>query len=220
MDGVLAALRRRRTTMLLVSLAYFAALLALGVLFFLRGVGGAAAWVLAALCVAGYLLLARPMRGRYIAAVREAVIRYAVCGGIEDLSYAPKGGISISCVQDAGLFSGLRPGAFMSREYVAGRSGPIRVEAADVTFSIAEEGRNAMFSGLLMNLARRVAAPGGGPGGRYRRPEAPRTPAGAGGGPGGADSRQPVPSLRRRGADGAAAGAVSGRSHQSPAQRR
>lgn len=151
-DSTLAALRRRRTTVLLLSLVYFVVLLALGVLFFLRGMGGVAAYVLAALCAAGYLLLVRPMRGRYTAAVREAVIRYTVCGGIEDLSYAPKGGIPTLYVRDVGLFEGIRPGAFMSREYVSGRSGPIRVEAADVTFPIVEEGRNAMFSGLLMDL--------------------------------------------------------------------
>lgn len=144
------ALSRRRTRMLLVNLAYFLVLLALGVLFFLKGAGGTAAYALLVLCVAGYLLLVRPLRGRYAAAVRETVIRQTVGAGLDGLSYAPKGGVTAQAVQV--FFPAVNPGAFMSREHVTGHAGPIRAELADVTFPISEGGRNAMFSGAFVEL--------------------------------------------------------------------
>lgn len=148
----LAALRRKHTDVLLLNLLYFLALLVLGVLFFLKGFGGMAAYVLAVLCVVGYLFLVRPMQKRYVSAVRESVLRHTVCAGLEGLTYQPKGGVTAEDVQASGLFSIIRPNAFMSREHITGQTGPVQVELADVTFPIVENGLNAMFSGAFLEL--------------------------------------------------------------------
>lgn len=148
----LAALRRRHTGVLLLNLLYFLALLALGILFFLKGFGGMAAYVLAALCVVGYLFLVRPMQKRYVSAVREAILRHTVCAGLDGLTYQPKGGVTAEDVQAAELFSIIRSNAFISREHITGQAGPVRVELADVTFPIVENGLNAMFSGAFVEL--------------------------------------------------------------------
>lgn len=152
MDESLAALRRRHTGILLVNLLYFLVLLTLGVLFFLKGAGESAAYALAVLCAAGYLLLVRPAQKRYTSAVREAVIRHAVCAELDDFSYDPKDGAAAAAVQAAGLFSGIPSGAFVSREHTAGRTGSIQAELADVTFPIVEDGLNTMFSGAFLEL--------------------------------------------------------------------
>ncbi len=148
----LAALQRRHKSLLLMNLLYFLTLLALGVLFFLKGFGGAAAYVLAALCAAGYLLLVRPAQKRYAGEVREALLRHTVCAGLDGLTYEPKGGVTAEDVQASGLFPAIRPNAFVSREHITGQAGPVRVELADVTFPIAENGLNAMFSGAFVEL--------------------------------------------------------------------
>lgn len=148
----LTALRRRHTGVLLLNLLYFLTLLALGILFFLKGFGGVAAYALAALCAAGYLLLVRPARNRYIAAVREAILRHTVCAGLDGLAYQPKGGVAAEDVQASELFSISHLDAFMSREHITGQAGPVRVKLADVTFPIVENGLNAMFSGAFVEL--------------------------------------------------------------------
>lgn len=148
----LTALRRKHTRVLLLSLLYFLALLALGTAFFLKNFGGAGAYILAALCAAGYLLLVRPAQKRYTGAVREAVLRHSVCAGLDGLDYQPKGGVAAEDVQASGLLAVIRPDAFVSREHITGRAGPVGVELADVTFPIAENGMNAMFSGAFVEL--------------------------------------------------------------------
>lgn len=148
MERALKELRRRRVWMLLANLAYFLALLAVGAAVFLgNGAGGG---LLAAVCVAGYLLLVRPMRQRYVAGVRREILCRTVCAPLTDVCYAPKEGVEAETVRE--VFPMADDGAFMSREHITGRTGSLRAEAADVTFPIREEGRRAMFSGALVRL--------------------------------------------------------------------
>lgn len=149
MERALKELRRQRTRMLLVNLAYFLALLAVGGAVFLGNSSGG--WLLAAACVAGYLLLVRPARQRYVSAVRREVLCRVVCAPLTDVRYEPGEGVGAEAVREA--FPTLAEGgAFMSREHITGQAGALRVEAADVTFPILEEGRRAMFNGALMRL--------------------------------------------------------------------
>ena len=137
---------------MLLNLAYFLALLALGTLIFLKGMGGAA-YLAAAVCVAVYLLAVRPVSRRYTAAVREAVLRYGVCGDLTDICYEPKCGVTAEQVRAGGLMPASTRRSFMSREHLTGRSGTLSVELADVTYPIVENGLNAMFSGAFVQLS-------------------------------------------------------------------
>ena len=66
MKEAVQTLKRQRVRMMLVNLAYFIVLLILGVLLFLKNAGGGAiGYLLIAACLAGYLLLVRPMSRRY-----------------------------------------------------------------------------------------------------------------------------------------------------------
>ena len=79
MTEAVQTLKRQRVRMILVNLAYFMVLLLLGVLLFLQNdAAGVTGYLLVAACLAGYLLLVRPMSKRYVNAVREAILRYAV----------------------------------------------------------------------------------------------------------------------------------------------
>lgn len=149
MTEAMQTLKRQRVRMMLLNLAYFLALLALGTLIFLKGMGGVA-YLLAAACVAVYLLAIRPVSRRYTAAVREAILRYTVCGELTDFRYAPKEGVAAELVRASGLAG--TPKTFMSREHVTGRSGTMEVEMAGVTFPVVEDGLNAMFSGAFLRL--------------------------------------------------------------------
>lgn len=152
MKEALQALKRRRVRMMLVNLAYFLVLLALGVLIFLKNAGGGVGLVLVAACLAGYLLLVRPMSRRYTAAVRDAVIRHTVCGELSGCDHRPESGVSPERVRACGLISASSQRTFMSREHVTGMCGTMQVELADVTFPIVEDGRNAMFNGAFVEL--------------------------------------------------------------------
>lgn len=150
MEEALRILRRRRVRMILVNLAYFLVLLGLGVLLFLKGTGSWAAYLLVAACVAGYLLLVRPLRQRYLGQVRQEILSRTVCGALTEVRYAAREGVAADRVR--GVFSMAGADAFMSREHLAGRMGSMEAELADVTFPIVEEGRNAMFSGVFLQL--------------------------------------------------------------------
>lgn len=152
MTEAVQALRRQRMRMMLVNLVYFIVLLLLGVLLFLKNAAaGTAGYLLAAACLAGYFLLVRPMSRRYVNAVREAILRYAVCAELTGLEYRPKSGVAAEAVRACGLVPASAD-AFVSREHVAGNCGTMAVEMADVTFPIIEDGRNAMFSGAFVRL--------------------------------------------------------------------
>ncbi len=152
MTEAVQALKRQRVRMILVNLAYFLVLLLLGVLLFLKNAAaGAAGYLLAAACLAGYLLLVRPMSKRYVNAVRATVLRYAVCAELTDFDYRSKGGAAAETVRGCGLVPASAD-TFMSREHVAGKCGTLAVEMADVTFPIIEDGHNAMFNGAFVQL--------------------------------------------------------------------
>ncbi len=149
MREALESLRRRRAGVLLLNLAYFLALLAVGALAFF---GSPAAWALIAVCVAAYLLAVRPATRRYTAAARGAILEHAVCAGVADFQYSPGEGVPAGAVRASGLLADNSGKAFMSREHVTGRAEGLELELADVTFPIVEDGRNAMFSGSCVLL--------------------------------------------------------------------
>ena len=145
----LPALRQKRLAVFLVNLIYFAALLAVGVLAFLRS--AACAWVLALLCAAIYLLVVRPIVSRYKASLREAILALTVGRELTHYSYAPKSGVSGDRLESTGLVPAPLQ-AMHSREHIQGRAGMMDVELADVTFPIRENNRNAMFSGCYLGV--------------------------------------------------------------------
>lgn len=152
MKEALQALRRQRVRMILTNLAYFLVLLALGILFFLKNTGGSTgAYLLIVACLAGYLLLVRPMSRRYISAVRETILRHTVCRELTDCVCRPKDGVAAETVRTCGLVPA-SANSFVSREHVTGHCGAMTVELADVTFPIVENGLNAMFSGAFVQL--------------------------------------------------------------------
>ena len=139
-----AVQKRQRVRMILVNLAYFMVLLLLGVLLFLQNdAAGVTGYLLVAACLAGYLLLVRPMSKRYVNAVREAILRYAVCAELTDFNQQSKSGVTAEAVRACGLVPASAD-TFMSREHITGNCGTMAVEMADVTFPIIEDGRNAM----------------------------------------------------------------------------
>ena len=147
MTEAVQTLKRQRVRMILVNLAYFMVLLLLGVLLFLQNdAAGVTGYLLVAACLAGYLLLVRPMSKRYVNAVREAILRYAVCAELTDFNQQSKSGVTAEAVRACGLVPASAD-TFMSREHITGNCGTMAVEMADVTFPIIEDGRNAMFSG-------------------------------------------------------------------------
>lgn len=151
MAETLRMLKQKRVKMMLLNLAYFLTLLALGTLIFLKGLGGVA-YLLVAACVTAYLLVVRPVSKHYTSAVREAVLRYGVCGDLADICYEPKGGVTAKQVQASGLVPASTNKSFVSREHLTGRSGNLLVELADVTYPIVENGLNTMFSGAFVQL--------------------------------------------------------------------
>lgn len=151
MEDALRTLKKKRLGMMLLNLAYFVALLLLGVAVFLKNAGGTG-YLLIGLCLAAYLLAVRPVSRRYTAALREAILRHSVCGELEDFQYQPKSGVSWETVGGSGLISTSSEAAFISREHITGRCGTMAVELADVTFPIVEDSRNAMFSGAVLQL--------------------------------------------------------------------
>lgn len=160
MTRAVETLKGRRVRMILVNLVYFLALLALGVLLFLTGaVEGWVGYALVALCLAAYFLLVRPMREGYVRSVREEILRCGVGACLTDFRYQAKEGIPAERIRNSGLVSA-GADTFLSRERLTGKSGAMAVEAADVTFPIVEEGRNAMFSGAFVEIHR--------PGANYR----------------------------------------------------
>lgn len=153
MKEAVQTLKRQRVRMMLVNLAYFVILLVLGVLLFLKNAGGGiVGYLLIAACLAGYLLLVRPMSRRYTAAVRDAVLRYTVCAELSGCDHRPGSGTTLEKVQASGLVPSSSRTAFMSREHITGHAGTMAVELADVTFPIVEDGRNAMFNGAFVQL--------------------------------------------------------------------
>lgn len=151
MADVLQTLKRQRTRMLLINLAYFTALLALGVLLFLKNAGGTPGFVMIAVCLTGYLMLVRPLSRQYLRSMRETLLLHTVCAKLADCEYRSKGGVPAEVVRTCGLVS-ISADSFMSREHITGRCGTMSVEMADVTFPIVERNRNAMFSGAFVQL--------------------------------------------------------------------
>lgn len=149
MSERLQELRRKRLVVILASLAYFAALLAVGVLVFLRGT--AFGWLLVLVCAAAYLLLVRPILVRYQSALRGAILAGSVGRRLSGYRHDPSSGVSQERLASTGLVP--RPlRAMHSREHIQGRAGSMPAELADVTFPIRENGRNAMFSGCYLGL--------------------------------------------------------------------
>lgn len=150
MEEALRSLRQQRVRMLLINLVYFLALLGLGVWIFLRDGAGAAGFLLAAVCAAAYLVLVRPVRQRYLTSLRREILCRGVCRQLTDVRYEPRGGVPADRVQAAFPFGSAE--AFMSREHLTGRMGTLEAELADVTFPFVEGKRNAMFSGVFLQL--------------------------------------------------------------------
>lgn len=152
MEDAVRTLKRQRTRMLLANLVYFTVLLLVGAMLFLKNaVSGAVGCLLVLGCLAGYLLLVRPMSRRYIQIVRETILRNTVCAELAEVAYCPKQGISLETLQACGV---VQPSAdtFMSREHISGTNGTMEVELADVTFPMIENGYNAMFNGVFVQL--------------------------------------------------------------------
>ena len=157
MKEAAAALNRRRTLVLAANLGYFLALAALGFFLFFRS-RSAAVYVTALAALAVYLLLIRPMTERYKAALRGEILRNGVCGGFTDVTYAPREGFKAADFLESGLVNTLSEKAFLSREKVTGRRGELRMEMADVTFPVRENGLNNICSGLYIRMSRPGAA--------------------------------------------------------------
>lgn len=153
MNAKLEALRRKRLTVFLASLLYFAALLAVGVLVFLRGVSGTPALALAAACVAAYLLAVRPLVSRYKGELRGAMLANTVGGRLTGYRHEPKSGLSREELEETGLVP-VPLSALHSREHIRGMAGMVETELADVAFPVRENGRNAMFNGCCLRLRR------------------------------------------------------------------
>lgn len=151
MTETLRTLKQKRVRMMLLNLAYFLALLSLGTLIFLKGMGGVA-YLAVATCVTVYLLAVRPVSRRYTAAVRKAILQYGVCADLTDICYEPKGGVTAEQVHSSGLMPASTRRSFVSREHITGCSGTLSVELADVTYPIIENGLNTMFSGAFVQL--------------------------------------------------------------------
>ncbi len=150
-------LKRNRLGILLLNLAYFAGLLVLGFLIFLRGLWGPGVFLAVAVCVALYLLVVRPAGRRYIRSLRAAILRGTVCASMTEVEYDPKGGVPREMTQESGLVPASTDRAFLSREHIRGKAGGVEVEMADTTFPIVENRLNAMFNGCFL----RLTCPGG-----------------------------------------------------------
>lgn len=153
MSAQLEALRRKRLTVFLASLLYFAALLAVGVLVFLRGVSGTPALALAAVCVAAYLLAVRPLVSRYKGELRGAILANSAGRRLTNYRHEPKSGLPREALEETGLVP-VPLAALHSREHILGMAGMAEAELADVAFPIREDGRNAMFNGCCIRLRR------------------------------------------------------------------
>ena len=147
----LTALKRKRTQILAANLGYFLVLLALSFFLFFRS-RSIAVYVAGLAALAVYLLLIRPMTGNYKKALRGAILRYGVCDGMTDFSYAPREGFKASDLITSGMVNTVSDKAFLSREKVTARRGALQLEMADVTFPIRERGLNAMSSGLFIRI--------------------------------------------------------------------
>lgn len=151
MDQVLKDLQKERVRLLLINLAYFVILLLVGGWIFLFQ-AGMAGYLLATACVVLYVLTIRPIGRGHIRRMRETILRYGLCGGLEDFLYQPHQGVGAQEVQACGLVPTTSPKSFYSRELVTGKKDGMEVTIADVTFPIQEKGRNAMFSGCFLSL--------------------------------------------------------------------
>ncbi len=152
MDEAVRSLKGRRIGILVLNLAYFAALLVLGFLLFRRNMTGPVLYGAVVLCVAAYIFGVRRASKSYTRSLRDAILRYAVCAGWEDVRHEAKSGVSRAMAMESGLVPSTSDTVFMSREHITGTAGPIRAELADVTFPIGEGGRNAMFNGCFIRL--------------------------------------------------------------------
>lgn len=153
MTEAVQVLKRQRVQMMLVNLSYFMVLLFLGVLLFLTDAAkGVMGYLLAAVCLTGYFLVVRPMSKRYINAVRETVLRYSVCSALSNFQHQVKSGIAKEAVRACGLITASAD-TFLSREHITGNCAAMAVEMADVTFPIIEDGRNAMFNGVFVQIS-------------------------------------------------------------------
>jgi len=149
MDKEIQSLRHQRLTVFLMNLAYFAALLVVGVFLFIKGT--TYGLVMVAVCAVFYLAVARPYTSRYKNSLRAAILKASLGRSLADYSYDPKSGTQRESVENAGLVN-TRLSAFRSRELIRGRAGTIRAEAADVTFPIRENNLNTMFNGCFIGL--------------------------------------------------------------------
>lgn len=149
MDKEIQTLRRKRLSVFLMSIAYFAVLLAVGTLIFIKGTAYGLVLVLA--CAAVYLAAVRPYISRYKNILRAAILRCSLSRDLTDYSHDPKAGAQRTAVENAGLVN-TKLSAFRSRELICGRCGTILAEAADVTFPIRENDLNTMFNGCFIAL--------------------------------------------------------------------
>ncbi|MEM5780262.1 MAG: hypothetical protein AAGU02_03850 [Lawsonibacter sp.] len=149
MEVRLRLLRRKQLGMILVNLAYFIAILTVGALVFLRGTGHAYLLVLA--CVAAYLLIVRPVVGRYRQALRTEILAATLGRRLTDYCYHPESGVDRKCLEASGLVPAPLP-ALHSREHILGKTDGLEIELADVAFPVRVQNRNEMFSGCYIGL--------------------------------------------------------------------
>lgn len=138
---------------MLMSLAYFVAMLITGTIIFFKG-GTIVLWVLLAALVASYIFLVRPMLKKHVQEIRVATLETSLFCKLKEYSYEPKMGVSQQEVSESKLFNQDLTGSFLSRQLITGRLQDSSLKMADVTFPIRENGRNAFFNGVFIHLHR------------------------------------------------------------------
>ena len=147
----LKALQKQRVIILLTNIAYFTAMLIVGLVMMFKNAGQWIYLPVAAL-VLFYLFVDRPMLSRFKQAIRTAILRHGTLECLDSWSYEPKSGLKPDIIADAGFINVIQSNSFLSRELIRGSKGQARVEIADVTFPIHEGGFNKMFSGCLIHI--------------------------------------------------------------------
>lgn len=149
MERRLQLLRRKRLAMILVNLSYFITILVVGTLVFLRGTSHAYLLILA--CFGVYLLIIRPVVGRYRQVLRTEILASTLGQKLTDYVYRQKSGVDREQLQASGLVP-VPLSALHSREHIFGKIDKMQIELADVTFPVRVQSRNEMFSGCYIGL--------------------------------------------------------------------
>lgn len=144
-------LQKRRVKMILTNLLYFAVMLAVSLVMFLKG-AGQLIYVLVLALLLFYIFAARPMMKGFENDLRRAILSHSVMARLDNAVYDPKGGISSEYLVKAGFVNVINPQGFLSRELIRGKKGKADVEIADVTFPFHENGLNKMFSGCFIHI--------------------------------------------------------------------